>query len=64
MGNFCTLHVSANEAWVVTGEWLQRLVPDYAPGMPFFVDAARGDSPYNRMQYIGDLLLARLRFDA
>ncbi|OGV65569.1 MAG: hypothetical protein A3K19_03215 [Lentisphaerae bacterium RIFOXYB12_FULL_65_16] len=62
MGNFCTLNVSADEAWVVTGEWLQRVVPGYAKGMPFFVDAARGDSPYNRIQYIGDLLLARVRF--
>jgi len=62
MGNFCTLNISANEAWVVTGEWLQRLVPGYAQGMPFFMDAARGDSPYNRIQYIGDLLLARVRF--
>lgn len=62
MGNFCTLSVNDREAWVVTGEWLQRLVPGYREGLPFYVDAARGDSPYNRIQFIGNLLLARLRF--
>jgi hypothetical protein len=55
------LNVAADEAWVITGEWLQRLVPGYAAGMPFFADCTRGDSPFNRIQYIGDLLLARVR---
>jgi len=62
MGNFCTLAVGPDEAWVITGEWLQQLVAGYGAGMPFFADCARGDSPYNRIQYIGDLLLARIRF--
>jgi hypothetical protein len=62
MGNFCTLNLNEHEAWVITGEWLQRLIEGYREGMPFFVDGARGDSPYNRIQYIGNLLLARLRF--
>lgn len=62
MGNFCTLNVGPREAWVITGEWLQRLIEGYREGMPFYVDGARGDSPYNRIQYIGNLLLARLRF--
>lgn len=62
MGNFCTLNVTPSEAWVITGEWLQQLVPGHTPDMPFYADAARGDSPYNRIQYIGDLLLARIRF--
>jgi len=64
MGNFCTLDVDDREAWVITGEWLQQLVPGYGEGMPFFADAGRGDSPYNRIQYIGDLLLARIVFQA
>jgi hypothetical protein len=62
MGNFCTVPIAPDEAWIITGEWLQQLVPGYAPDMPFYVDCARGDSPYNRMQYVGDLLLARIRF--
>jgi len=62
MGNFCTLDVASDEAWVITGEWLQQLVPGYQPDMPFFADAATGTSPYNRIQYIGDLLMARIRF--
>jgi len=62
MGNFCTLNVGPEEAWVITGEWLQRLVEGYSEDMPFFANAASGASPYNRIQYIGDLLLARIRF--
>ena len=62
MGNFCTVAVAADEAWVITGEWLEQLVPEYAPGMPFYADCARGESPFNRIQYVGDLLLARIRF--
>lgn len=62
MGNFCTVNIAADEAWVITGEWLEQLVPGYEAGMPFFADGARGESPFNRIQYIGDLLLARLRW--
>ena len=62
MGNFCTLNVDSDEAWVITGEWLQQVVEGYEDGMPFYANCARGDSPYNRIQYIGDLLLARIRF--
>jgi hypothetical protein len=62
MGNFCTLNVGPNEAWIITGEWLQQLISGYTDEMPFFADAADGTSPYNRIQYIGDLLLARLTF--
>ena len=61
MGNFCTLEVAPDEAWVITGEWLQQLVEGHEEGMPFYADAARGAAPYNRIQYIGDLLLARIR---
>jgi hypothetical protein len=61
MGNFCTLNVTPDEAWVITGEWLQQRIPGYTKDMPFFADADRGASAYNRIQYIGDLLLARLR---
>lgn len=63
MGNFCTLNLDDDEAWVITGEWLQALVEGYREGMPFYADAARGTSPYNRIQYVGNLLLARLRRD-
>jgi len=62
MGNFCTLNIDSEEAWVITGEWLQQLIEGHQAGMPFYADCARGDSPYNRIQYIGDLLLAQIRF--
>ena len=59
MGNFNVANVTKNEAWIVTGEWLQQLIPGYQQGMRFWT----GESPaYNRIQYIGDLLLARIRF--
>ncbi|MBT3290593.1 MAG: hypothetical protein HN380_24830, partial [Victivallales bacterium] len=56
-----TLNVTPDEAWVITGEWLQQRIPGYTKDMPFFADADRGASAYNRIQYIGDLLLARIR---
>lgn len=61
MGNFCTLNLTPDEAWVITGEWLQQRIPGYTKDQPFFADADRGTSPYNRIQYLGDLLLARIR---
>ena len=41
MGYFCTLNVAHNEAWVITGEWLQQLIVGYTQEMPFYADAAR-----------------------
>ena len=59
MGNFTVAQVTNDEAWVMTGEWLQQLVPGYQKGMRFWT----GETPtYNRIQYIGDLLLARIHF--
>jgi hypothetical protein len=59
MGNFNVANVTDHESWILTGEWLQQLIPGYGQGMPFWVD---GGDQYNRMQYIGDLLLARVHF--
>jgi len=59
MGNFNVANVTENEAWVVTGEWLQQMDPRYRKGMRFW---AEGAPKYNRIQYIGDLLLARIHF--
>jgi hypothetical protein len=57
--NFSIANVTDDEAWVVSGEWLEQIVPGYKKGMRFWC----GDSPaYNRIQYIGDLLLARVHF--
>lgn len=57
-GNFCTANVTENEAWILTGEWLEQMVAGYRKGMPFWCNGGT----YNRIQYIGDLLLARVHF--
>ena len=59
LGNFAVANVSDDESWIVSGEWLEQNVPGYKEGMPFWADL--GDQA-NRMQYIGDLLLARVKF--
>ncbi|MCP4642436.1 MAG: hypothetical protein GY851_18470 [bacterium] len=59
MGNFNVVNVTENEAWVVTGEWLEAAVPDIKPDDRFYADALPS---FNRIQYLGDLLLARIRF--
>ena len=65
MGNFATANVSDDEAWIVTGEWLQQDIPGYEKGEPFYFDFDGNNgvgSRFNRIQYIGDLLLARIIF--
>ncbi len=59
MGNFGVVNVSDEETWIMTGEWLQQYVSGYRQGMPYWTD---GGTQYNRIQYIGDLLLARVYF--
>lgn len=56
--NFTVANVTSKEAWIMSGEWLQRKDPDIKPGDRFFYP---GDD-CNRIQYLGDLLLARLYF--
>jgi len=58
MGNFNVANVTETEAWVVTGEWIQGQFPDLGPEHRFHVDCAGA----NCIQYIGDLLLARIQF--
>lgn len=60
MGNFGVANVTGEEAWVVTGEWLEGTVEGLSEDHRFYVP----DNPnINRLQYLGDLLLARIRFD-
>ncbi|MCF7853570.1 MAG: hypothetical protein K9N51_02135 [Candidatus Pacebacteria bacterium] len=59
MGNFDVANVTDDEAWVVTGEWLEGKVEGMREGERFHVP---GGSEINRIQYLGDLLLARIRF--
>lgn len=59
MGNFDVAHVTPDEAWVVTGEWLEGRVSGMNEGDRFYV---ANHSEINRNQYLGDLLLARIRF--
>lgn len=60
MGNFSICSISENEAWIVTGEWLQQMVPGYRPDQVGYVDSGDDPSPYNRLVYRGDLLLAKV----
>lgn len=59
MGNFGVANVTEDEAWVVTGEWLEGVVEGIEEGDRFYVPRAPS---VNRNQYIGDMLLARLMF--
>jgi len=55
MGNFNVAYVN-DEAWVVTGEWLEGMFSDVKEGDRFWVKS----ETINYIQYIGDLLLARI----
>jgi hypothetical protein len=55
MGNFNVAIVN-DEAWVVTGEWLEGMFSDVKEGDRFWVKSGG----INYIQYIGDLLLARI----
>ena len=58
MGNFNVVNVQDKESWVVTGEWLQGKFDHSKEGQRFWV----GWENVNYLQYIGDLLLARINF--
>jgi len=62
MGNFCVVQPSDDEAWVLTGEWLEQHVADLPASDRFRVDLIDNGRPYNRNQFIGDLLLARMSY--
>jgi hypothetical protein len=60
MGNFNVINVTPEEAWVVCGEWLASSINGLRKGDRFcFAD---GDAKFRRVQYLGDLLLARIKF--
>jgi len=59
MGNFDVANVTRDEAWVVTGEWLEGKVEGLHEGDRFHV---QNRSDINRIQYLGDVLLARIGF--
>jgi len=58
MGNFNVVNVQDKESWVVTGEWLQGKFDHSKEGQRFWI----GWDDVNYLQYIGDLLLARITF--
>ena len=58
MGNFNVVNVQDKESWVVTGEWLQGKFEHSKEGQRFWIEW----DDVNYLQYIGDLLLARIRF--
>jgi hypothetical protein len=59
MGNFCMADVSACESWIVSGEWVQGTFGHSTKGTRFWVNSENFKEPYNYIQYIGNLLLAR-----
>ena len=60
MGNFTVGNISANQAWVMTGEWIEQYNPDWKEGMRFYCQIESNGKIYNRIQYVGDLLLAKV----
>ena len=58
MGNFNVVNVLDKESWVVTGEWLEGKFDHSKEGQNFWI----GWEDVNYLQYIGDLLLARITF--
>ena len=56
MGNFNVANVQDNESWVITGEWLEGKFSHSKEDQRFWV----GWENVNYLQYIGDLLLARI----
>ncbi len=62
MGNFAVADITKNEAWVMAGEWIEQYNPDWKEGMRFYCNIESNGKKYNRNQYIGDLLLARISF--
>ena len=62
MSNWCVANVTDDQVWVIVDEWLQQRVPGYEKGMRFWDDLNNNGVVYNRMQYIGNLLLARVHF--
>ncbi len=62
MGNFTVANVSGNEVWVMTGEWIEQYAPGWKEGMLFYCQIESNGKMYNRNQYIGDMLLARILF--
>jgi hypothetical protein len=56
MGNFNVVNVANNESWIFTGEWLEGKFSYSKKGDRFWVD----NSLVNYIQYIGNLLLARV----
>ncbi len=59
MGNFCVANVGPAESWIVTGEWCEGMFPNSKPGDRFYI---HNDPQINHMRYIGDLLLARIKW--
>jgi len=60
MGNFGVANITDDEAWVITGEWLEGMVQGMKEGDRFYF--LQSAPHFNRLQYLGDLLLARVRF--
>jgi len=56
MGNFNVANVQDKESWIITGEWLQGKFKHSKEGQRFWL----GWENVNYLQYVGDLLLARI----
>ncbi len=56
MGNFNIANVADDQSWIITGEWLEGMFSHSKKGNRFWVES----SNINYIQYIGNLLLARV----
>lgn len=56
--NFGMADISANESWIVSGEWLEGQFSHSTKGNRFWVN----DENINYIRYIGNLLLARVHW--
>jgi len=62
--NFSVHNVTETEAWVMVGEWILCQDPTIKESMRFWSPTTSNSVHYNKCQYLGDLKLARIRFDS
>lgn len=61
MGNFNAKNISENEIWVMDAEWVQYHDTKIKEGDRFWSRAVNNGVHYNKIQYIGDVLLAKIK---
>lgn len=62
MGNFNAKNVLEDEIWVMDAEWVQCQDHQKKEGERFWSRGVNNGVHYNKIQYIGDVLLAKVKF--